>query len=485
MAAIPVARSNVVPPIDPPAVTVFHAFSYARPGKVLAPNFVISGSGEVAQRGGNYLDHTVARGDTSPAGMRAKAICVIEEIERRMAGLGVGWADTTDSQVYTVFDVHSYMAEDLVKRGPGAAASPGISAGRRWSSWSSSWIAAASRRRGCCRPARMVTRLPAMMKAVLLRGYGGFDQLEYREDVPVPQAGAGEVLIRVAAAGVNNTDINTAHRLVLEVGQPPAPSRRSVEAGLSRRRRGCRLGGRAAGFPAIQGADACGRIVALGAASTRPARRARCSWTRLCASPPAGGLRRRVYFGSDRMARSPSMTTSRRSMRTVRAPSAMPSWPRSLLLRCGRKHVDAGACRRAAKRCWSPGRPAASVRPRCSSRGGAARRSWPSRARQRRPSVAIARRHARCSSRDADLVEAPGSPGVGRRRHRRGRRSLPRTCSSAEARRPLRRGRRHRRADRRARPAHAVPQGSAPARLHDSGRRGVRQPGAATSSAAR
>ena len=87
---------------------------------MLAPNFVISGSGEVSQRGGSYLDHTVARGDTSPAGMRAKAICVIEEIERRMAGLGVGWADTTDSQVYTVFDVHSYMAEDLVKRGPGA-----------------------------------------------------------------------------------------------------------------------------------------------------------------------------------------------------------------------------------------------------------------------------------------------------------------------------------------------------------------------------
>ena len=145
----PVARSNVVPPIDPPAATVFHAFSYARPGKVLAPNFVISGSGEVSQRGGSYLDHTVARGDTSPAGMRAKALCVVEEMERRMAGLGVGWADTTDSQVYTVFDVHSYMAEDLVRRGPGAAALPGISAGRRWSNWNSSWIAAGSRANRC------------------------------------------------------------------------------------------------------------------------------------------------------------------------------------------------------------------------------------------------------------------------------------------------------------------------------------------------
>ncbi len=47
------------------------------------------------------------------------------------------------------------------------------------------------------------------MRAVLLRGHGGLEQLEYREDVPVPIPAAGEVLIRVGAAAVNNTDINT------------------------------------------------------------------------------------------------------------------------------------------------------------------------------------------------------------------------------------------------------------------------------------
>ena len=51
--------------------------------------------------------------------------------------------------------------------------------------------------------------LPKTMAAVLLTGHGGFDKLEYREDVPVPQPKMGEVLIRVLAAGVNNTDINT------------------------------------------------------------------------------------------------------------------------------------------------------------------------------------------------------------------------------------------------------------------------------------
>ena len=51
--------------------------------------------------------------------------------------------------------------------------------------------------------------VPATMAAVLLTGNGGFECLSYRTDVPVPQPGPGELLIRVGAAGVNNTDINT------------------------------------------------------------------------------------------------------------------------------------------------------------------------------------------------------------------------------------------------------------------------------------
>jgi NADPH:quinone reductase-like Zn-dependent oxidoreductase len=47
------------------------------------------------------------------------------------------------------------------------------------------------------------------MRAVLLTGHGGYDMLDVRDDVHVPTPRANEVLIRVAAAGVNNTDINT------------------------------------------------------------------------------------------------------------------------------------------------------------------------------------------------------------------------------------------------------------------------------------
>jgi len=83
--------------------------------------------------------------------------------------------------------------------------------------------------------------LPSSMRAVLLTGHGGLDKLELHDDVPVPMPGPGEVLVAVAACGMNNTDINT------RVGWY---SGGSWGGGLE--------------FPRIQGADAVGRIVAVG-----------------------------------------------------------------------------------------------------------------------------------------------------------------------------------------------------------------------------
>ena len=51
--------------------------------------------------------------------------------------------------------------------------------------------------------------IPATMRAALLLGRGGPEMLEVRDDVPVPVPQPGEVLIKVAACGMNNTDINT------------------------------------------------------------------------------------------------------------------------------------------------------------------------------------------------------------------------------------------------------------------------------------
>ena len=47
------------------------------------------------------------------------------------------------------------------------------------------------------------------MKAMVLTGHGDLDKLVWHEDWPVPEAGPGEVLVKVKACGLNNTDVNT------------------------------------------------------------------------------------------------------------------------------------------------------------------------------------------------------------------------------------------------------------------------------------
>lgn len=87
------------------------------------------------------------------------------------------------------------------------------------------------------------------MRAVVLTGFGGLDRLEYREDVADPEPAAGEVRVRVGAAGINNTDVWT---------REGAYNRDEDPSGQS----GWRAGGFA--FPRVQGADVVGRIDAVG-----------------------------------------------------------------------------------------------------------------------------------------------------------------------------------------------------------------------------
>ena len=102
------------------------------------------------------------------------------------------------------------------------------------------------------------TATDATMMAVITTGPGGYDRLEVRE-VPVPKPGPGEVLLKVLAAGVNNTDVNTRvgwYASTVTEGTSDA----ATDAG----------GGEGGGwsgatpFPLIQGTDCCGRIVAAG-----------------------------------------------------------------------------------------------------------------------------------------------------------------------------------------------------------------------------
>jgi hypothetical protein len=117
----PVARSNVCPAIDPPGEPSFHAFSFTVAASSLARAFVVAGSAEAAEGKGDYCDHAVRLGEVSPDAMREKARFVLGEMERRLALLGFGWADTTATQVYTVQEIHPFLADEIVRRGAARA----------------------------------------------------------------------------------------------------------------------------------------------------------------------------------------------------------------------------------------------------------------------------------------------------------------------------------------------------------------------------
>ncbi|MEM6660818.1 MAG: zinc-binding dehydrogenase [Pseudomonadota bacterium] len=98
--------------------------------------------------------------------------------------------------------------------------------------------------------------VPTTMCGAQLVRHGGPEALVWNTEIPVPQPGPGDALVRVLAAGVNNTDINTRIGWYSkEVTGATAETPEGVEAGG--------FAG-ALNFPLIQGGDLCGRVVLAG-----------------------------------------------------------------------------------------------------------------------------------------------------------------------------------------------------------------------------
>jgi len=117
----PVARSNVCPEINPPPEPSFEAFSYTVPADAVGAgtvrSFVIAGAAESRDGPGTHQERILRFGETSADAMRDKARHVLGTMETRLAALGLGWADVNTTHVYTVHDVHPFMADEIVARG--------------------------------------------------------------------------------------------------------------------------------------------------------------------------------------------------------------------------------------------------------------------------------------------------------------------------------------------------------------------------------
>lgn len=101
---------------------------------------------------------------------------------------------------------------------------------------------------------------PATMKAMVTIGHGDLDQMVLHKDWPRPEPGPGEVLIRVGACGLNNTDVNTRSGWYSKTVTDATTGSAFEEVGTD----DPSWGGAPIVFPRIQGADVCGQIAAVG-----------------------------------------------------------------------------------------------------------------------------------------------------------------------------------------------------------------------------
>jgi alcohol dehydrogenase len=99
----------------------------------------------------------------------------------------------------------------------------------------------------------------SLMKAIVTTGNGGYEKLVYK-DVPFPRIGNGEVLIKVLAAGVNNTEINT--RLGWYSSSVTESTNATSDIKVKSMTQNADGGwNNHTPFPLIQGTDCCGLVV--------------------------------------------------------------------------------------------------------------------------------------------------------------------------------------------------------------------------------
>ena len=106
--------------------------------------------------------------------------------------------------------------------------------------------------------------IPETMKACLLIGNGGLEMLEVRDDVPVPDPVPGDVLLKVHACGMNNTDINTRTGWYSKNVGDGTTSEGATSGFDAEVEKDSTWGGTPMTFPRIQGADPASTIVAVG-----------------------------------------------------------------------------------------------------------------------------------------------------------------------------------------------------------------------------
>ena len=107
----------------------------------------------------------------------------------------------------------------------------------------------------------IIKNVPKTMRAMVLTGHGGMERYQFHTDWPVPQMMPEQVLIKVHACGLNNTDVNTRTGWYSKAVSEATTGESYVDVNKD----DPSWGGAPLSFPRIQGADICGTVISAGA----------------------------------------------------------------------------------------------------------------------------------------------------------------------------------------------------------------------------
>ena len=106
----PVARTNVVPLLNPPAEPAIHAFCFTVPRSTRPMTHVVAGAAEVA---GNSAEGIVRPGETGPDALLEKARFVLDRMVERREALGLEPDALATPHVYTAHPLGMELSAEI------------------------------------------------------------------------------------------------------------------------------------------------------------------------------------------------------------------------------------------------------------------------------------------------------------------------------------------------------------------------------------
>ncbi len=112
----PLARTNIAVPNLDLIGPVLHAFSYTAPSNTsVSSTFIVAGAGDLRDQTDLSPSAIVRPDETSEDALREKASCVMQVMHERLTGLQANWAIVSCVDVYTIYPLHPFLVDTILK----------------------------------------------------------------------------------------------------------------------------------------------------------------------------------------------------------------------------------------------------------------------------------------------------------------------------------------------------------------------------------